>query len=107
MSVVAHVLPHDAYDLVSVAARTVIGAGAGSVTVGSPAELVAIPAATIREAIAFGPPGRLVVHEGRVVAGGPTHTETQRSQAPPRPLPAGDIGCAPAHGERTDHSQLG
>jgi hypothetical protein len=38
---------------------------------GSPAELVAVPAGSLREAMAFAPGGRIVVHAGEIVAGRP------------------------------------
>lgn len=54
MVVSAHVLPDDALAMVSTAARQVLGLPPTT-------ERVRIPAATVREAIAFGPPGRQVV----------------------------------------------
>jgi len=56
MVITAHVMPADALDMVSVAARTAIGLGPSH-------DHVAVRAATIREAIAFGPADRLVVRE--------------------------------------------
>jgi hypothetical protein len=37
------------------------------VAAGAPAELVALDVGSIREALAFTPPRRLVVHRGRIV----------------------------------------
>jgi hypothetical protein len=39
------------------------------VAVGAPANLLAVRAATVREAIAFGPPDRIVWRNGERVAG--------------------------------------
>jgi len=61
----AHVLPADAFDMVSSAARTAIG-------LGPTADRVAVRASTIREAIAFGPSDRIVL---RATA----NSETERS----------------------------
>lgn len=66
MIMTAHVMPADALDMVSVAARTAIGLGPSQ-------DHVAVRAATIREAIAFGPADRLVVRAG-------TSSETERSR---------------------------
>jgi cytosine deaminase len=65
-----HLLPDDAFAAVTVRAGAAVGRPPIAVEAGAPAELVAIPAASVREAVAVGPPGRLVVHRGRVVAGG-------------------------------------
>jgi cytosine deaminase len=63
-----HLSPGEAYHAVSTAARTAIGLPEVAVAPGSPAELVAIPAASLREAIAFAPGPRVVVHRGVIVA---------------------------------------
>jgi cytosine deaminase len=65
MIMAAHVLPSDALEMVSGAARRAMGLGAT-------ADLVAIRACTIREAIAFGPADRVVLRHG-------SHLETERS----------------------------
>lgn len=64
----AHLRPEDAYGAVSAAVRQALGLPAVAVAVGSPAELLAVRARTVREAIAFAPADRLVVHRGKVVA---------------------------------------
>ena len=69
MVMAGHRLPCDAYDSVSAAARTALGLSPVSLTPGDPAEIVLLPASSVREAIALGPPGRAVVHAGRLVAG--------------------------------------
>jgi cytosine deaminase len=70
MVMAGHQLPVDAYHSVSGAARTALGLQPAGITVGDIADLVLVPAASIREAIAFGPAGRTVIRSGRVVAGG-------------------------------------
>ncbi len=59
-----HLLPEEAYDAVSVGARRAMGLPVGRVEVGAPADLVAIPATSLRGAVAFGPAGRRVWHRG-------------------------------------------
>ncbi len=71
MVVAAHLLPGDALDTVSCAPRRLMGLPEGG-------DLVAVPAATVREAIALGPAGRLVVRDGRLVAGTPPPTNSHR-----------------------------
>ena len=68
MTVTAHLSPADAYAACSTVARRVMRLPAAGVVAGERADLVAVPASCIREAIAFGPAGRIVVHAGRVVA---------------------------------------
>jgi cytosine deaminase len=65
MIMTAHVLPADALEMVSSAARTAMGLGPSL-------DHVALHASTIREAIAFGPRDRLVVRHG-------SDLETERS----------------------------
>jgi cytosine/creatinine deaminase len=62
-----HLSPDEAYHAVSASARAAMGLPAVTVTPGAPAELMALPASSIREAIAFAPAPRLVVHRGIVV----------------------------------------
>ena len=45
-----------------------LGLGAGGVAVGAPADLIALPAQSVAEAIAERSPRRLVIKAGRVVA---------------------------------------
>lgn len=63
-----HLDPVDAYELVTNGARRAMGLEPVDVAVGSPAELLAIDASTVREAIASAPGTRRVFHEGRLVA---------------------------------------
>jgi cytosine deaminase len=69
MVMAGHRLPGDAYDSVSGAARRAMGLAPVALDPGDPAELALIPSAGIREAIAFSPSGRAVIHRGRLVAG--------------------------------------
>jgi cytosine deaminase len=64
-----HLLPDDALDAVANAGRAAMSLPAVEVAPGAPAELVALDVASIREALAFTPPRRLVVHRGRIVHG--------------------------------------
>jgi cytosine deaminase len=64
----AHLDASDAYELVTNASRVAMGLEPVSVAPGSPAELLAIKAATVREAVASAPGTRRVFHEGRLVA---------------------------------------
>lgn len=64
-----HVLPGDAYEMVSGNVRRLMGRPVAGPSVGQVADLVLVPAATVREAIAFGPTGRTVIRAGRVVHG--------------------------------------
>lgn len=68
MIATTHLLPHAALDTVTSVAHRVLRSEASDLTVGSVADLVAIPAATVREAIAFGPPARHVWHRGVLVS---------------------------------------
>jgi cytosine deaminase len=69
MVLAAHYLPGDAYAAVSSGVRQALGLEPVALTVGAPAELLAVRAASVREAIAMQPAGRTVIHAGRVVAG--------------------------------------
>jgi cytosine/creatinine deaminase len=72
MIATCHVLPDEAMDMIGRAAHHTLGVEVPEVRAGSLADLVALPADTAREAIAFGPPGRLVWHRGRLVTATPT-----------------------------------
>ena len=69
MVMAAHLLPVDALHTVSGASRRAITGEAAGIVAGAPAELVAVAATEVRDALAFGPSGRLVIHRGRVVSG--------------------------------------
>lgn len=68
MVMAGHELPEPAYDMVSNNAREAIGLPRVAVEVGSPADLVAIEAASTRAAIADAPMSRRVYRAGRLVA---------------------------------------
>lgn len=70
MVMAGHVLPHDAYRMVSDRVRQLMGLPVAGPEVGQVADLVVAPARTVRDAIAFGAPGRTVVRAGRVVTHG-------------------------------------
>ncbi len=69
MVMAGHLLPDEAWFAVSAAARRVMALPTGGLDVGQVADLVAFPMASMREALAFGPPGRTVFKSGRVVSG--------------------------------------
>lgn len=69
-----HLSTDQAYDAVSRAVRLVMGLDEVTITPGSPAELLAIKAATVREAVAAAPADRMVFHRGRLVARTTTST---------------------------------
>jgi cytosine deaminase len=62
-----HLSPGEAYEAVSTVARAVLGLPAVRVEVGFPAELLAIRAGSVQEAVAGASPERVVLHQGRVV----------------------------------------
>jgi cytosine deaminase len=62
-----HLDPREAYRAVSDASRAVMGLPEVRVQAGFPAELLAIRAASVQEAVAAASPERVVVHQGRVV----------------------------------------
>jgi cytosine/creatinine deaminase len=68
MVMAGHLLPEDAYASVSANARLAMGLPAVTLTVGSPAELLAIPGASVGDAIARADQQRMVFHQGRLVA---------------------------------------
>jgi cytosine deaminase len=65
----AHLSPAEAYAAVSDNARRAIGLPPVAIEPGAPAELVAIPATSITEAVAAAPNRRTVIHHGRIVSG--------------------------------------
>jgi cytosine deaminase len=67
MVMTSHLLPHEAWSTVTDHAARILPLEAVSVTPGDQADLVAVRAATVREAIAFGPNDRMVWHRGRTV----------------------------------------
>ena len=67
MVLVAHDLAHTAWNSVSTDARSVLGLPEGTMAVGAPADLLAVPGDSLRRAIAEGPGGRRVFRGGREV----------------------------------------
>jgi cytosine deaminase len=63
-----HLLPDEAYDAVSTMARDVLGLPPVCIEPGCPAELLAVKASGVREAVAMAPADRVVIHQGRVVS---------------------------------------
>jgi cytosine deaminase len=63
-----HLSPEEAYRAVSASSRAVMGLPEVRLEAGFPAELLAIRAASVQEAVATASPERVVVHQGRVVA---------------------------------------
>lgn len=63
-----HVAPREAWHMVSDGARSVMGLAAAGPYVGGRAELLAVKAGNLTEAIAAAPADRLVLHAGRLVA---------------------------------------
>lgn len=68
MVMLAHLLPQQGLDVVSANARQALGLPPVLVESGNIADLVAIKVETVREALAFGPPERIVLHRGVVVS---------------------------------------
>jgi cytosine deaminase len=65
MILTAHLLPADAWHTVSGASARTLGLPDAGLSVGAPAHMVAVPAATLREAIAWGPSRRVTWRSGR------------------------------------------
>ena len=67
MIMAAHLLPQAAWHAVTSAPADVLGIPSPALTVGAPAHLIAVRAATLREAIAFGPADRIRLRFGRPI----------------------------------------
>ena len=67
MIMTSHLLPLDAWSTVTTDAAAATGAPSVELAPGSPGDLVAVRAATVREAIAFGPNDRMVWRRGHTV----------------------------------------
>ena len=65
MVMTAHLSPAEAWTTVADEARRAAGSEAAGVAPGAPADLLAVRAGSLREAIAFGPPDRIVWRRGR------------------------------------------
>jgi cytosine/creatinine deaminase len=68
MVLAAHQSPIEALDMVTSAAAQVVHNRRSHLGIGEVANLVAIPASNVREAIAMGPPDRFVVYGGVVIS---------------------------------------
>ena len=68
MVMAAHLLPDQALHTVSGASRAAIAGIGDEISIGQRADFVVIDAASVREAMAFQPSGRIVFHAGRRVA---------------------------------------
>ncbi|MEI7619118.1 MAG: amidohydrolase family protein [Actinomycetota bacterium] len=68
MVMLAHLLPHQGLEVVSANARRALALPPLQIEPGSVADLVAVKVESVREAIAFGPPERIVLHRGVVVS---------------------------------------
>jgi cytosine deaminase len=70
-----HLSPHESWQLVSDGARDVMGLPTAGPRVGAQAELLAVRAQSLTEAVANGPADRVVIHNGRLVARSELHTQ--------------------------------
>ena len=77
--VAGHLTPQEAWNLVSDGARAVMGLPVAGPRVGARAELLAVRAQSLTDAIATAPADRIVIHEGRLVA----RSELRRDIATP------------------------
>jgi cytosine deaminase len=68
-----HLTPREAWDMVTTGARSVMGLPPAGPYVGGRAELLAVRAQSLTEAIAAAPADRLVIHAGRLVARSELH----------------------------------
>ena len=69
MVMAGHLLPEEAWTAVSASSRRVLGLSPAGLEVGDTADFVAIPSASLREALAMGPTNRVVLKAGRIVSG--------------------------------------
>ncbi len=67
LMVSAHVTAPEALQMISTNAHQAVHGATNSLSVGAPANFVALPAANLRESIAMGPPDRIVVYGGVVL----------------------------------------
>ena len=68
-----HLTPHEAWDMVTTGARSVMGLAPAGPRAGARAELLAVRARSLTEAIAGAPADRLVIHAGRLVSASELH----------------------------------
>jgi cytosine/creatinine deaminase len=79
MVLTTHLQPEDAWACVTEMAARSIGLAPARVAAGEPADLIAVPASSLREAVAMGGPGRRVWRRGEEVSA----VAAQPSPAPP------------------------
>lgn len=63
----AHIHTSEAYEMITSESHKVVHGAGAEVAIGQRANLVAVPATTVRESIAMGPPDRFVVYGGVVI----------------------------------------
>ena len=68
MVMAGHLLPHEAWTTITDGSRAALALPHVAIEAGSPAELVAVPKASLSDAIAAASEHRIVWHHGRVVA---------------------------------------
>lgn len=90
-----HLAPDDAMDAVTVGARDVMGLPLAGPVAGARADLVAIKADSLGEAVAFASADRVVIHRGRLVSRTTVSTETAASVALPVPTRSAAPATAP------------
>ena len=76
-----HLAPEDAVDAVTVGARDVMGLPFAGPVPGARADLVAVRAASLGEAVAFASADRVVIHRGRLVSRTTVTTQTATAHA--------------------------
>jgi cytosine deaminase len=76
-----HLAPADAMDAVTIGARDVMGLAAAGPVPGARADLVAVRADSLGDAVAFASADRVVIHRGRLVSRTTVSTETAASVA--------------------------
>lgn len=93
-----HLTPDEAYAMVSEHARSVMGLPAAGPVVGARADLLAVAATSVTDAVANAPADRIVLSRGRLVARTEVHRTVAAplSVAAPRPVAAPDHARAPA-----------
>lgn len=83
-----HLAPDDAMDAVTVGARDVMGLPVAGPVAGARADLVAVKAASLGDAVAFASADRVVIHRGRLVSRTTVSTETAASVSTRSAAPA-------------------
>lgn len=84
-----HLSPAESWHLVSGGARDVMGLPAAGPRAGAAAELLAVRAQSLTEAVATGPADRLVIHRGRLVSRSELHSTLAPTLTPHLPATSG------------------